>query len=235
MRHNRKILMRVALVCSVVATALFWVSWQQWPRDPTVRQVVEVPSARGLSAPEPSNSSSTSSKLSKPTLADPQPGDKPKWVEVVRGDKTIVKRATFGRGTSMTVRADGRPQWSPEPGAVEWHQLNGHLRPGQTSRKTSIIAGHVAYGDGGDVFATLKEVKKKDEVIVRYKSGATTEFVVTEIITKDKELLTKSKELWNKSSKPSQQLALITCDAGSGYNDDGTRKDNRVVFATRIK
>lgn len=237
MRANsktRRIALRIVtvfLLAVMVASSI--VAWRYWPNDAVERQ--------SYVAPESTTSSSTttprkpaSKAVGRPVLVDPKPGDVPVSVKVIRGNQTIVARATIGPATSRVPLGNGRYKWSPVPGTTEWYQPKDHPRPGEMSRKYAIIAGHVWYG-GHDVFTDLYKVKKGDIIAIAYDSGSSYKFKVNTVFTEDKNDLAKAGVVWDEMPKLRQRLALVTCDAGNGFRPSGERRDNRVVLATRIK
>lgn len=116
---------------------------------------------------------------------------------------------------------------SPAPYELGIYRGNGRVNPGDNG--ISVIAGHVTY-NGPDVLYRLSRLPRGSRFTITYANGGTKNFVTTSSpISIDKNTLQYDQRIWGNSSTPS--IAIITCDANSGWSNARHHKNNLVVWA----
>jgi sortase (surface protein transpeptidase) len=131
-----------------------------------------------------------------------------------------VKAGIVGVG----LQADGAMQL-PEPDQVGWYKRGP--RPGASG--PAVLIGHVDDRTGPDVFYRLRELRPRDEILIRQRDGSTTRFIVGRLERHPKTALPTNR-IWPTTSKP--LLRLITC--GGPFNHaTGHYRDNLIVYAAR--
>lgn len=147
------------------------------------------------------------------------PGDRAAWISIPAAG---VEQAMAPQGLS----ADGTI--NPASGQVIWFTGYDRVAPGRVG--TSVVAGHVTYGDRPDVFASLTDVQQGDTVQIGYDDGTVLDLTVISTQLVDKNDLRHSPTVWGGNGGV-RRVAIITCDDALGLRDDGHRVANYVVIA----
>lgn len=147
------------------------------------------------------------------------PGDRAAWISIPAAG---VEHPIGPQGLS----ADGTI--NPASGQVIWFSGYDRVEPGRVG--TSVVAGHVTYGDRPDVFASLTDVQQGDSVQIGYDDGTVLDLTVVSTQLVDKNDLQHSETVWGGNSGV-RRVAIITCDDALGLRDDGHRVANYVVIA----
>ena len=131
-----------------------------------------------------------------------------------------VKAGIVGVG----LQADGAMQ-VPDPDQVGWYKRGP--RPGAPG--PAVLIGHVDDRTGPDVFYRLRELRPRDEILIRQRDGSTTRFIVGRLERHPKTALPTNR-IWPTTSK--RLLRLITC--GGPFNHaTGHYRDNLIVYAAQ--
>ncbi|GAA4474194.1 hypothetical protein GCM10023170_096300 [Phytohabitans houttuyneae] len=120
---------------------------------------------------------------------------------------------------------------NPDPGQVVWFTGNGRVAPGEEG--VSVVAGHVARGDGRDVFADLHKIRIGDLITTTDRNGNSTVYTTSRVYTTAKNELRSDPAVWGTTTR-GKRLALVTCDDALGRQRDGHRVANFVVVATAL-
>jgi sortase (surface protein transpeptidase) len=152
--------------------------------------------------------------------------DQPRPVVRPTGPMTItipsigVKADIVGVG----LQADGAMQL-PDSEQVGWYKRGP--RPGAPG--PAVLIGHVDTRTGPDVFYRLRELRPRDEILIRQRDGSTTRFIVGRLERHRKTALPTNR-IWPTTSKP--LVRLITC-GGSFNHATGHYRDNLIVYAAQ--
>ena len=153
-------------------------------------------------------------------LDQPRPVVRPTGPMAITIPSIGVKAGIVGVG----LQADGAMQL-PEPDQVGWYKRGP--RPGAPG--PAVLIGHVDSRTGPDVFYRLRELRPRDEILIRQRDGSTTRFIVGRLERHPKTALPTNR-IWPTTSKP--VLRLITC--GGPFNHaTGHYRDNLIVYAAR--
>lgn len=123
---------------------------------------------------------------------------------------------------------DSRGVINPARDEVIWFTGDDRVSPGQVG--TSVIAGHVSYGDDPDAFAGLSSVQVGDSVQVGYADGKELRATIVSTQLVSKTDLQHSVDVWG-DNQERRRIAIITCDDALGTRDDGHRVANFVAIA----
>lgn len=176
------------------------------PDDEPSSEVTVVPSGPASSAPTPTVSAEIRN-----------PRGNPVKITITSAAKGVLVRAKV---RAIYIQPDGR--LVPPPGVVGWMADTGWPKPGVLSRYNSIVAGHISGGGQPDVFYRLPDVRKGDEVVIKYDS----EDRVVIRITKNPVNIGKSavtsdpKYDWvwqNPNDKGRRVISFFTCNAESEH------------------
>ena len=115
---------------------------------------------------------------------------------------------------------------NPPGGVIQQFTGYGRVSPGKPG--IAVLAGHVTL-NGPDVFYALGRTPVGGEVTISYADGTHKKFVVTNKASIDKRALQNDMRVWGSTSTP--VMALVTCDASSGWVNARHHANNFVVWA----
>ena len=118
---------------------------------------------------------------------------------------------------------------NPPSGVIQ--QFTGYSRVTPGRPGIAVLAGHVTL-NGPDVFYRLSSVPVGARITISYSDGSHREFVVTNKASVDKQALQNDPRVWGASSTPT--VALVTCDAASGWANAQHHTNNYVVWARPV-
>lgn len=119
-----------------------------------------------------------------------------------------------------------------EPKMYEIGMFRGYGRVNPGDPGVALLAGHVTY-NGPDVFYRLHRLRQNDVYTITYANGGVRRFVVTtQPESIDKDALQHDQRLWGGSKDP--VVALVTCDASSGWVNSQHHSNNVVVWSKPV-
>jgi LPXTG-site transpeptidase (sortase) family protein len=155
---------------------------------------------------------------------------KTKFVASTQADpvRVLMPRLKINAGMqALHLDAKSSELLPPDYGIAGWYQAGPE--PGEAGR--AVIAGHLNSVKGPDVFWSLKDAKKGDEIIVETKDGTKLTFKVNLVELHRRDAFPTSRVYGG--DRKNAELRLITC-GGEYVKSKGGYQSNVVVFADPV-